>query len=1082
MKLKKFIGIALFLSICLAGKLEFERFTIDDGLSQNTVYKVFQDSRGYIWLGTQGGLDRFNGYEFKHYEHESNDSTSIVNGWIRAINEDQDGIIWIGTVDGNFGWFDPYDEIGGEIDLFEEHPEFERPSYIYDILFHGNYIFLTTLGSGLCRYDRTDGSTLWYNEDSTSEHYIKDRVFTDMFSISEDEILLGDRSLIILNTKTNEHSEPYNELLEEKLGLPFDSIKVSAITRGRNGELFIGTWSDHGLIILNEKDKSLSQYFPLPPDPTSGKVPRTMIGEIAIDRLGKLWMPLFNVGLANFSLDHNTFEIHRPDGKNTASLSDPQIESIIMDNSGAIWLGAARSLMKYDSEKKKFNLISTTEKADIQSSFNEKWGLFIDSNDDLWTGSIYRGSGIDVIDMKTKSVINHVPPNANEQRGISMWSVAEDADGRIWGRTQYDIFVSDKSKKNFESVWDRSNVTIKETGPIRTFMLGIDNRFWVFSEKKTWWVEFLQDSIRWIDASSRKGNLKDLFNIGGRGYRHKTNVKNNSYLFVKEGNTRIGRSRQLLSVSYENFKIDTIYDHVTADKKIPGFGAVTHINQSKDGMYWLTTYGEGFSRFDISSGEFIHYGINDGLPNSYIYCIYEDQSGYMWMSSNYGIIRFDPKTETFRQFGIADGIQNFEYNSESHAQAKDGTLFFGGLSGANYFNPNSLEDNPNEPTILIESFSKSDSIFAIHKSNNSNEIYNIYYYEKDLSFNFASIDYRNPERNQHAYMMEGYDDYWNYSNSRRYASYTNLPAGDYIFKVKGSNNDQVWNNEGASLNIKIHPAPWETTWAYMLYFATTGVGIFGYIRRQRRLHAHAMEEQRREEELEEARQFQMDMLPDSTPDILDLDIAATIQTASEVGGDYYDFFPESDGKSLYVVVGDATGHGMTAGMMVSITKAGLYGIPSIPPNDVTERLNRVIKNIDLGLNRMAINVARFWNDKIEFTSAAMPPAYHYHSDTGKVDEILIGGLPLGSLQDETFDLLEIDFKKGDSLVFISDGLPEATNNSGEMLDYQSVMDCVEANGNQDAEEQKQALLDLGTAWLGDLRNQDDITIVVVKKK
>ena len=161
--------------------------------------------------------------------------------------------------------------------------------------------------------------------------------------------------------------------------------------------------------------------------------------------------------------------------------------------------------------------------------------------------------------------------------------------------------------------------------------------------------------------------------------------------------------------------------------------------------------------------------------------------------------------------------------------------------------------------------------------------------------------------------------------------------------------DQFWNHDGASLEIKIHPAPWETTWAYMVYFATTGFGIFGYIRRQRRLHAHAMEEQRREEELEEARQFQMDMLPDTTPDILNLDISAIIQTASEVGGDYYDFFPENNDESLYVVVGDATGHGMTAGMMVSITKAGLYGIPSIPPNDVTERLNRVIKNIDLYL-------------------------------------------------------------------------------------------------------------------------------------
>ena len=1080
MKLKKFISITLFLSLCFAGKLEFERFTIDDGLSQNTVYKVFQDSRGYLWLGTQGGLDRYNGYEFKHYEHESNDSTSIVNGWIRSINEDEDGLLWLGTLNGNFGWFDPYEEIGGTIDLFENHPEFSRPSYIYDILFHNEFIFLTTLGSGLCRYDRSNGSTLWYSEDSTSEHYIKDRVFTDMFSISENEILFGDRSLMILNTKTNKHSEPYNDLIEEKLGIPFDSIKVSAITRDENGNLFIGTWSDHGLIILNPNDQSVSQHFPLPLDPTSGKVPRTMIGEIAIDRIGKLWMPVFNVGLANFNLDSKTFEIHRPDPKNTASLSDPQIESIMMDNSGAIWLGAARSLMKHDSEKKKFNLISSSEKADVQSSFNEMWGLFIDSDKNLWTGSVYRGNGIDVIDMETNLVTNHVTPNANEERGISMWYIAEDSEGRIWGRTMYDLFVSDKNKMNFESVWKRSNVSIKETGDINGFILGKDNKFWIFSSKKTWWVSFEEDSILWVDASSIQKNLKDVFNIGG--YYFNSNKNNaDSYLFIKNGGGRFGRAHQLLSVSYKDFSVDTLYDDLTAEKKIPGFGTFTHINQSSDGMYWLTTYGEGFTRYDMSTGDIKHYGINDGLPNSYLYCIFEDKSGYLWMSSNYGIIRFDPKSESFRQFGIADGIQNFEYNSESFAQGDDGTLFFGGLSGANYFNPNTLKDNPNEPIILIESFSKSDSIFAVHKSNNSNELYNIYYYEKDLSFNFAAIDFRNPSRNQHAYMMEGYDDYWHYSNDRRYASYTNLPPGDYTFRVKGSNNDEVWNKEGASLNIRIHPAPWETTWAYIIYFATTGVGIVGYIRRQRRLHAHAMEEQRKEEELEEARQFQMDMLPDSTPDILDLDIAATIQTASEVGGDYYDFFPEKDNKSLYVVVGDATGHGMTAGMMVSITKAGLYGIPSIPPNDVTKRLNRVIKNIDLGWNRMAINVARFWDDKVEFTSAAMPPAYHYHSDTGKVDEILIEGLPLGSLQDETFELVEIDFKKGDSLVFISDGLPEATNISDQMLDYQPVMDCVQAHGTQNAEDQKQALLDLGTAWLGDLRNQDDITIVVVKK-
>ena len=157
-------------------------------------------------------------------------------------------------------------------------------------------------------------------------------------------------------------------------------------------------------------------------------------------------------------------------------------------------------------------------------------------------------------------------------------------------------------------------------------------------------------------------------------YKNKL-IDNDFYLFVKYASTIARAREQLLSVNHKNFKVDTLYDHSKAERKIPGFGSITHINQSKDGLYWFTTYGEGFTKFDLSTREFEHFGIKDGLPNSYLYCIYEDESGYMWMSSNFGIIRFDPKDKSFRQFGMADGIQNFEYNADSHAQAKDGTLF-----------------------------------------------------------------------------------------------------------------------------------------------------------------------------------------------------------------------------------------------------------------------------------------------------------------------------------------------------------------------------------------------------------------------
>ena len=311
-----------------------------------------------------------------------------------------------------------------------------------------------------------------------------------------------------------------------------DSLKISSISKGNNENFYIGTWSNHGLIILDENGTSINQYFPLPPDSKTGKISRTMIGEIAVDNSNKLWMPLWNIGLSTFNLVSKKFELHIPDPDNQSSLSDGQIETIMIDNSGAIWLGSARSLMNHDSEKKKFSLISNSEKSEIQSSFNEKWGLFIDSNDDLWTGSVYRGNGIDVIDLEAKSVTNHVPPNAFDERGISMWNAKEDFEGRIWGLTQYDLFVSDKSKMNFESVWKKSNVKFKDTGRIWNMMLGADKRFWIFSEKKTWWVEFLGDSINWVDASTKKANLKDVKNIGGYDRKKRSIVSNDFYLLL----------------------------------------------------------------------------------------------------------------------------------------------------------------------------------------------------------------------------------------------------------------------------------------------------------------------------------------------------------------------------------------------------------------------------------------------------------------------------------------------------------------------------------------------------------------------
>jgi hypothetical protein len=499
-----------------------------------------------------------------------------------------------------------------------------------------------------------------------------------------------------------------------------------------------------------------------------------------------------------------------------------------------------------------------------------------------------------------------------------------------------------------------------------------------------------------------------------------------------------------------------------------------------DNKLFIGTNGDGIFIYE-NNGNFDKRTINDGLPSNNIISVAGVTDTTTWLLTNSGLVLYNWRENSIKFVGRNEGLPLFIHKQEALVSQPGGNVAVAAPGGYYLVQLGDIYENEHESTVLIE------SVFLIDKNNNSalvpaNDVRSTHK-TPTIRFNLTAPSLYKAGETTFSYFIDGYHDGWVENGQRRYVEIQGLNQGAYTLFVKAYNNEGYESKNTAQINFQIIPPPWETVWAYMLYFATTGFGIFGYVKRQRRLQAHAMEEQHREEELEEARQFQLDMLPKTTPDMLNLDISATIQTASEVGGDYYDFFPQSNGESLYVVVGDATGHGMTAGMMVSITKAGLYGIPpSIAPNDITKRLNRVIKNIDLGWNRMAINVARFWEDRVEFTSAAMPPVYHYHTETGDVDEILIVGLPLGSIKGETFSLVDFEFKQGDSLVFISDGLPEAANHTEHMLGYQAVQDCVKANGHQNANDQKQALLDLGSAWLGDLRNQDDITIVVVKKK
>ena len=425
-----------------------------------------------------------------------------------------------------------------------------------------------------------------------------------------------------------------------------------------------------------------------------------------------------------------------------------------------------------------------------------------------------------------------------------------------------------------------------------------------------------------------------------------------------------------------------------------------------------------------------------------------------------------------------EGTQGFEFNTFSGSQSSTGEIFFGGAKGLNYFFPDSIKDNAKPPVVIIQKFSKKDTTLFVESPNPLGEFV-VNNNENSLSFDFLAFNYRDPEHNQYAYKMEGYDEDWIYSGSRRFASYTNLREGTYTFRVKAANNDGIWNEEGAKMVIHILPPPWRTWWAYLIYFISAITFIYVFSKWREKKQFKKLEDERKNGELAEAKALQERLLPKILPVIKNLDIAGYLRTSTEVGGDYYDFFEQPDG-SLYAICGDATGHGTPSGMLVSITKAGIIGLPQMSPKDMLHELNRVVKKVDLGILRMSLNIALVKDNQITLSSAGMPPYFIYRAATKTAEEIQLSGVPLGSFNDVHFDQTTTAFNQGDILVIISDGLPEAPNLAGELFDYQKLQDLITTYGNKTAQEVIDQLMIEADAWLSGNHNPDDITLVVIK--
>ncbi|HEY9725779.1 MAG TPA: histidine kinase dimerization/phosphoacceptor domain -containing protein, partial [Chroococcales cyanobacterium] len=423
----------------------------------------------------------------------------------------------------------------------------------------------------------------------------------------------------------------------------------------------------------------------------------------------------------------------------------------------------------------------THEPNNLNSLSSDKiWSLYEDQFGLLWIGT--GGGGLNKFDRETGK-FTHYTHNSNNPNSLSddnVWSIYEDQSGTLWVGTFNGGFnkFARKTEKFTHYTYDPSNPN----------SLSDNNVFSIYED---------QSSALWI------GTINGGLNKFERKTEEFTQYKHNS------------NNPNTLS-----------YDRVLSMLEYPA------------GTLWIGTYGGGLDKFDIATETFTHYTEKDGLPNNSVVGILADDEGNLWLSSGKGLSKFNPKTEKFRNYDVSDGLQGNEFDGvKAYFKSKTGEMFFGGLNGFNAFYPEQVKDNPHIPPIVITDLKIFDKSVKLDTAISEAKETKLSYKDNFFGFEFAALDYTNPQKNQYAYKLEGFDKDWIYSGSRRYATYTNLDGGTYTFRVKGSNNDGVWNEEGTSLKIIITPPLWKTWWAYTLYVVALVSAVIGYIQWKTRAQA-----------------------------------------------------------------------------------------------------------------------------------------------------------------------------------------------------------------------------------------------------
>lgn len=1029
----------------------FESYKIKEGLSEGSCYSVYQDHLGYIWVGTIG-LERFDGYVFKNYRSSVFDSASIPSGQKLVIKEDLQNNLWVAT---EFN----LSKLNRSTDTWESYPNKFSGERIRDFVFgkDQNEIYLTTTHDGLFVFNYTNKSWKQYKYSA--------KTLNKIVQISTNELLITTSDgLVVFDINTKKFTQNYLASIGN----------ISPISFKQFAEIDNNNWyvsSTNGIYIFNKKE-GLKPAFQFQKG-NENTIMDSSVTSIFYDKIKKeIWAKIAKKGLDIIHLKTNTITHLNNENYPDENFIKNSISYIIQDKQSDIWMATNDGLFKYNPTRKEIKTISDKEPYDLKLPFTKTWGAYIGPNKHLWVGGAdHPEDGIVEIDLTNKKTIKY-DMKFNGKLG-SIWVIREDAKQNIWafnGSTSsmagFNIFKKTNDDKSFNYIGNTSTL-MKHDYDI------------------SFGLPYITENKNYIIGGIPSSHLIDSNgNLVGAPYAPLSTLKNEkiySFYHVRKDVTYILTNKRIVSWNESQNTFKTLTSKIDfKDFQYRSIFSMYNMVVYQDSIVYIAGYDYGLAKINLNQQTKKVFTTNDGIPTQLIYDLRLDLGFNLWMSTDYGLLRYNIAKNQFKNLTPSEGAQGYEYNSWSSFMTKDGNFIYGGQGGINYFNYKDVTDNEQKPTVIIQKVTVKNKIVPIESIKNDDPIV-IKYNENILAFDFVAFNYKNTLQNKYKYKMQGYETDWRESGSRHFTTYTNLPAGEYIFRVIASNNDGLWNEDGAYVKIKILPAPWLTWWAYSIYILIVMLAIYTFIQFKHKQQKKKLEDERKNNELAEAKALQERLLPKQNPKIDHLDIATYLRTSTEVGGDYYDFFIQADG-SVYAICGDATGHGTPSGMLVSITKAGIIGLPQMSPNKMLSALNNVVKNVDLGILRMSLNIAYLKGNQLTLSSAGMPPYFIFRAKSQSTEEILLSGVPLGSFNKVEYDELTTDFNKGDILAIISDGLAEAPNTKGEIFDYAQIQSIITEKSYLSAETLIKELMSQADIWLEGRHNPDDITIVIIKHK